>query len=655
MSTPNPRRRVNRLLYFSALVLILIVFSATLLIYLPRWLQERFPTPTPVVLVAGEPRTVLNPAQGYRGTLVQVQGSGWPAGQTVQITLNDAAGPSAVLATATVDNAGRFTVGFLYPSDPRWSQPGPHTISSAVANTATRAESLFTVLPPTPPVTATTGISATATQLGSPTAAPVDTPTPVIPTAVSTLTPLPTVVVIQNWRGDYWNNADLTGTPALIRDDANVDFVWGFDSPAATIERDNFSARWVRTVELPTGRYRFFLEIDDGARLYLDDRLIIDDWRDGAQRTLNSEQTLSAGSHQVRLEYYERSGLALARLWWERGEEIRNWRASYFANADLQGAPALVRDDANIDFAWGLAAPAPGLPADLFSVRWERAISFAAGRYRFAATVDDGVRVWLDDELLIDEWHDSGATTYAREATLANRTYRLRVEYYENNLGAQARFGWEPVAEATATPTASITPSATRTPLPVVSLSPTWTPIGPTAPPASTSTATWTPLATATPTTAATPTWTPISTATATPTATATFTATPTATATSTATATQTLTATATLTATPPLSGTLTPTVTLTPTLTPTATLTLTTTPALTATVTVTATPAVTGTVLSVVDGTAQVWRIQAGGEPAAHTERYTTLALLPLLTPSRWHTGRRRSKTQPTRTGRRK
>src|SRR5687767_7863144 len=52
-----------------------------------------------------------------------------------------------------------------------------------------------------------------------------------------------------------------------------------------------------------------------------------------------------------------------------------SWRGSYFANATLAGTPALVRDDAAIDFDWGSGAPAPGLPVDNFSVRWTRDVA----------------------------------------------------------------------------------------------------------------------------------------------------------------------------------------------------------------------------------------------------------------------------------------
>ena len=66
----------------------------------------------------------------------------------------------------------------------------------------------------------------------------------------------------------------------------------------------------------------------------------------------------------------------------------------------------MVRNDQAINFDWGYDAPVAGLAADEFSVRWTRTVNFAAGYYRISVRADDGVRLWLDDGLLIDRWED---------------------------------------------------------------------------------------------------------------------------------------------------------------------------------------------------------------------------------------------------------
>ena len=120
-----------------------------------------------------------------------------------------------------------------------------------------------------------------------------------------------------------------------------------------------------------------------------------------------------------------------------------NWRGEYYPNRYLMGDPVMVRDDKAIDFDWSTGVPATAVPADGFSVRWTRNASFAAGTYRFSARSDDGVRVWLDGELIIDQWREAASTTFTAERTLNAGDHTVRVEYYENGGAANVRFWWE--------------------------------------------------------------------------------------------------------------------------------------------------------------------------------------------------------------------
>src|SRR5829696_5877833 len=83
------------------------------------------------------------------------------------------------------------------------------------------------------------------------------------------------------WRGEYFNNATLSGTPVLTRADPDINFRWGTGSPGAGIPNDRFSVRWTRYVYFPDdGVYRFTLTSDDGARLFIDDQMAIEAWYD---------------------------------------------------------------------------------------------------------------------------------------------------------------------------------------------------------------------------------------------------------------------------------------------------------------------------------------------------------------------------------------
>jgi hypothetical protein len=118
------------------------------------------------------------------------------------------------------------------------------------------------------------------------------------------------------------------------------------------------------------------------------------------------------------------------------------WWGDYFANRDLSGGPALSRYDETINFSWGAGSPASGVPSDNFSVRWVRDEWFAGGTYRFKILSDDGVRLWVGDQLVVDEWRDRWAEPLVVNRYVPAGNHRVRVEYYEHHGDATISVGW---------------------------------------------------------------------------------------------------------------------------------------------------------------------------------------------------------------------
>jgi hypothetical protein len=254
----------------------------------------------------------------------------------------------------------------------------------------------------------------------------------------------------QGWRGEYFGNRDLSGKPVLVRTDPAVDFDWKYGSPDPSVPADNFSVRWTRTLGFTGGTYRFYTSTDDGVRLYVDGRRIIDKWQNQQlPNTYTADINLSGGEHTVQVEYYEQGGEASAHAWWNLLGTFSGWQGKYYDNAQLRGGPALVRDDAEINFDWGEGAPAPWMPTDNFSAVWTRQVDFTPGYYRLNSRSDDGVRVWLDNALVMDYWRtQDNAWNYADGFYLAG-LHTLKVEYYEGTGLAKMRF-W--VESSTVTP-----------------------------------------------------------------------------------------------------------------------------------------------------------------------------------------------------------
>lgn len=270
--------------------------------------------------------------------------------------------------------------------------------------------------------------------------------TPVPPTVTPVLpTPLPptaTPPVYPNWRGEYFANPDLSGAPTLVRDDPAIEFSWGNGSPAPVLPSDGFSVRWTRVLTFSAGVYLFEATVDDGMRIYIDNALVLDAWAAGPTRTVTATSNVAAGPRNVRIEYFEKTGQATIAVSWNR---ISNfvWRGEYWANPTLSGTASLTRDDPTINFNWGTGGPGGGLPADNFSARWTVTTRFEAATYRFHAWVDDGVRLWVDDVLIIDSWLAAAPREVTADYALTAGDHRVRVEYFEATGGAEIRVWWK--------------------------------------------------------------------------------------------------------------------------------------------------------------------------------------------------------------------
>ena len=119
--------------------------------------------------------------------------------------------------------------------------------------------------------------------------------------------------------------------------------------------------------------------------------------------------------------------------------------AQYFNNQALSGEPFMTQVDKHINNNWGAGAPAiNGFPADNFSVRWTGTIiATNAGDYECVVRTDDGARVYLYNNLLIDQWNDQAATTYrAAFHMTVGQKIPVKVEYYENGGDAEIRLGY---------------------------------------------------------------------------------------------------------------------------------------------------------------------------------------------------------------------
>ncbi|MCS6869936.1 MAG: PA14 domain-containing protein [Anaerolineae bacterium] len=272
------------------------------------------------------------------------------------------------------------------------------------------------------------------------------------------------------WLAQYFNNPFLSGAPVLTRLEPRIEHFWGLGSPDPfVVPVERFSARYTATLPFQAGTYRFVLAGDDGIRLFINDLLVIDQWKRQSLTAYSIDVALAAGLHTIRVEYYEETEQAAVRLTINPaigspfGAQSDFWYGEYFANPNLSGTPTFVRNDgfSGINFNWNASSPRPGFPRDYFSVRWTRRICTPGRPTRFFIYMDDGVRFYIDNTLIIDAWSGQPDTVHQRFVDLTAGCHDLRLEYQQQTLQSFIVLTWDPPdAQNPALPIPNVVPGS---------------------------------------------------------------------------------------------------------------------------------------------------------------------------------------------------
>jgi glucose/arabinose dehydrogenase len=354
--------------------------------------------------------------------------------------------------------------------------------------------------------------------------------------------------------GDYFANKTLTGTPAFSRLDNTVNFNWASNSPGSGVPADQFSVRWNGLIKAPTTEtYTLCTLSDDGIRLWVNGTLVVNNWTDHSQTENCGNINLTQDQfYSVKLEFYENFGNAVAILQWQTPTIAKQvipqaqlypngsnpgptptstptppptatpttppagsgtgLTGDYFANKTVSGTPVLSRLDSTVNFSWAQGSPGPGVPVDQFSVRWTGLIKAPTTEtYSFCTTSDDGIRLWVNGTLVVNNWTDHSQTENCGNINLTqDQYYSIKLEFYDSGWTATAILRWQtPTIAKQVVPQVQLypngsnpAPTPTSTPTPTPTTAPTATP---TVPPTATPTVTPTVTATVVPTTTVAP------------------------------------------------------------------------------------------------------------------------------------------------------
>ena len=257
--------------------------------------------------------------------------------------------------------------------------------------------------------------------------------------------------------GGYFDNLDFTGS-TLVRTDSRIDFDFGAGPPSANLGADQFAVRWSGQVLADrTEAYTFYTQTDDGVRLWVNGVQLVNDWTDhGIVENRGTINLVAGRKYDLVMEYYDNGGGAFARLLWSSlgtpkavipADHLFQPRGGltgdYFAGITLTG-PAHTRNDGTVNFNWGNGFGDPNVGSQLFSVRWTGSLTPAVSQtYRIYANSDDGVRLWVNNVLLVDNWTDHGPTESSGMIALsAGVRYDIRMEYYQRAGSALVQLLW---------------------------------------------------------------------------------------------------------------------------------------------------------------------------------------------------------------------
>ncbi|WP_174728994.1 PA14 domain-containing protein [Mesobacillus harenae] len=277
------------------------------------------------------------------------------------------------------------------------------------------------------------------------------------------------VVQLDSWLAYYYPNSGLKGVPVAARtlapvgESKNLLEDFGLGSPGKGVPADHFSARYTTAKRIPAGEYILRAKADDGIRVYVDGKLVLNRWSDSAFRedaikiSLSDRQEAHEREkdvHWIEVQYYDSLGKGKVEFYLQPFNNEGTWIGEYYPNMSLQGAPYIIGGDdstnqvEHLNFNWGYGSPLPAIQSDQFSARFTKREYFEEGLYLFEAKSDDGIRIWVDDQLVINSWANSSGTLKTGKAAITEGQHTIKVEYFENSGAALLELNYKPFVKS---------------------------------------------------------------------------------------------------------------------------------------------------------------------------------------------------------------
>lgn len=251
-----------------------------------------------------------------------------------------------------------------------------------------------------------------------------------------------------NWLAYYYPNTTLTGKPktkTIIsgNENGNLSFDLGYGAPIEGIATNNYSAKFMTAMRLPAGKYMIQNVADDGVKVYVDDKLVINRWGKGNSienklllniEDRNNEENDKKDVHWIRIEYLEKTGKSKLNFTIKPINDLissTDWLGMSFPTSNLSGDGSVFQTN-SIHYNWGKEAGFANTGKDGFSASFIKNIS-GVNDYFVYTFADDGIKVKVDDKELISRWKNSGGRlNSALIKNLSDEDHKVQVDYFEN-------------------------------------------------------------------------------------------------------------------------------------------------------------------------------------------------------------------------------
>ena len=265
-------------------------------------------------------------------------------------------------------------------------------------------------------------------------------------------------------QAEYYNSTGLTNL-AMVRPDNTINFNWTSSAPAPMLKSGNLSVRWTGwLVPKYAETNTLTLLASDGAHLWVNNQLRINSWSSHVPNNTVQVPLTNSQPVPVRLEYFC-SGLSAPNvsLYWSSPSQpspeivpAGQWlppagnglTGQYFNSPGLTNR-VLSRTDPQVNFNWSGGAPDPALSSNKFSVRWSGWLLPRYGEtYTLTTATRDGVRLWLNDQLVINNWTGGPKTNTCQVALTAGQLAKVRMECFNSSGNGLAQLSWSSPSQA---------------------------------------------------------------------------------------------------------------------------------------------------------------------------------------------------------------